>query len=398
MARANPGRVAAARALMAVETGSHVEDVLARVAPEAGPDRGLAWHIALGVLRRRGTVDALLQPHVKKSLAKLDPPVLAALRVGAFEKAFSRTPPHAAVSQGVEVCRAVGGRRAAGLVNAVLRRVETDAVPSAPEADLPGWLCERWAHAGTWLERLQRPAPICGVLRDGPVEGLPTVPLDAGLLRVEGAFALAPDVGAIDALPGFSEGAWWVMDPAAAAVADLVRSRLAGDAPTVLDACAAPGGKSLRLASRGVRVTAVDQSASRLARVGEGSRRTGLPVRTFTHDWLDGPHPELERFDAVLVDAPCTGLGTVRRHPEIKWRRLASDPAGMALRQAPILEAASHHVGPGGVLVYAVCSPMEEEGLPVVSGLAGWRVVDQLVTFPPAGDEDAFQAYVLERA
>ncbi|MEC8425319.1 MAG: RsmB/NOP family class I SAM-dependent RNA methyltransferase, partial [Myxococcota bacterium] len=199
-------------------------------------------------------------------------------------------------------------------------------------------------------------------------------------------------------MAGFAEGRWWVMDPAAAAVADLAVGAAAGPAPRILDACAAPGGKSLRMASRGSGVVAVDQSATRLARVKEASIRTGLPVETVQHDWLKGPQPDLGKFDVVLVDAPCTGLGTIRRHPEIKWRRLPTDPAAMALRQRMILGAASQHVVPGGALVYAVCSPMEEEGEPVVASLQGWHVRDRLATFPPAGDEDAFQAFVLERA
>ena len=397
MARANPGRVAAARALVGVDEGAHVEDLLARLAPAGGPDRGLAWHLALGSLRRRGAVDALLQPHLRAPIATLDAPVRAALRIGAFEKAFSRTPAHAAVSQGVEVCRKIGARRASGLVNAVLRRVDASTLSADVAVDLPPWLASRWAGADAWLARLQSAAPICGVWRDAPVDALRTRPLDIGGLPVPGGFALDDSAGAVDELPGFAQGRWWVMDPAAAAVADLARAQSTAEAPRVLDACAAPGGKSLRMAAAGALVTAVDQSAARLERVGEGSRRTGLSVETHLHDWLTGPHPGLGTFDVVLVDAPCTGLGTVRRHPEIKWRRLPTDPAAMALRQGPILEAASTHVAPGGALVYAVCSPMEEEGAPVVAGLEGWRVRDRLATFPPAGDEDAFQAFVLER-
>lgn len=398
MAKPNPGRVAAAQALVGVDEGGHVEDLLARLSPAGGPDRGLAWHLALGVLRRQGAVDAMLQPHLRQPIAALDAPVRAVLRIGAFEKAFSRTPPHAAVSQGVEVCRKIGARRASGLVNAVLRRADPGAIPPDPRVDLPPWLAARWGDATDWLARLQTPAPVCGVWRDGPIDGLSTRPPETGDLHVPGAFALDDVRGAVDALPGFAEGRWWVMDPAAAAVADLALAQHPTRAPRVLDACAAPGGKSLRMAAAGAEVTAVDLSAERLERVGEGSRRTGLPVQTLTHDWLSGPHPGLRGFDVVLVDAPCTGLGTVRRHPEIKWRRMPTDPAAMALRQGPILAAAAHHVAPGGVLVYAVCSPMPEEGAPVVASLAGWRVRDRLATFPPAGDEDAFQAFVLERA
>ncbi len=166
----------------------------------------------------------------------------------------------------------------------------------------------------------------------------------------------------------------------------------------MLDACAAPGGKTLRLAAGGARVTATDESAARLGRIRENLGRTGLVAdRVLAWDWLDGPCPDLARFDAVLVDAPCTGLGTLRRHPEIKWRRLPSDPAAMALRQRPILANAARHVAPGGALVYAVCSPMPEEGEAVVASLAEWTVTRRWAAVPPSGDEDAFQAFVLRR-
>jgi 16S rRNA (cytosine967-C5)-methyltransferase len=167
---------------------------------------------------------------------------------------------------------------------------------------------------------------------------------------------------------------------------------------TALDACAAPGGKSFRLATRGAAVTAVDAQARRLQKVGEGARRLGLPVQEAVHDWLRGPCATLGLYDLVLVDAPCTGLGTLRRHPEIKWRRLRSDPAAMAIRQVPILQAAAAHVRPGGVVVYAVCSPEPEEGIRVVEALQGWSIERSLRFAPPAGDEDAFQAFLLRKA
>jgi 16S rRNA (cytosine967-C5)-methyltransferase len=396
MSRANPGRIAAGRALLGVETGAHVEDILAELAPPSGPDRGLAWHLALGVLRRQGTVDALLIPHLRTPLERLDVPVQIALRIGAFERAFSRTPPHAAVDQAVELAKALGAGRASGLVNAVVRRVDPSRVSSDPYIDLPRWLAARWRNAPGWVAKLVDPAPLCGVWRDAPVAELATTPAHVGGAALEGAFQVVDPVGAVGAMPGFAEGRWWVMDPAAAAVADLAL-RAAGPQGTVLDACAAPGGKSLRLASRGAKVVATDQDPARLALIQEASGRTGLSVDVHQHDWLTGPHADLGTFDAVLVDVPCTGLGTVRRHPEIKWRRLPSDPASMALRQIPILEAAAHHVRPGGALIYSVCSPMREEGDAVIRALSGWTVTDRGAAFPPAGNEDAFQAFVLRR-
>jgi len=377
--------------LVEVERGAHAEDVLATHAP-GGIDRGLAWNLTLGVLRRRGTIDAMLAPHLRRGLRGLDPPVRAALRMGAYELAFCRTARHAAVHQAVEACRRAGARRATGLVNAVLRRVAKSPVPDDPLLDVPPWLAARWGGHADWLLRLREPAPICGVWRDEPVPELPTRPAPLGL---PSTFALDA-AGDIRQLPGFAEGRWWVMDPAAVKVADLCAEEIPPGG-RVLDACAAPGGKALRLACHGAQVVAVDLSEERLARITENTARTGLPLRQLAHDWLTGPNDELGTFDAVLVDAPCTGLGTIRRHPEIKWRRMPSDPAAMAIRQRAITAAAATHVAPEGALVYAVCSVAPEEGAAVVADLPGFEVTGKWASAPPAGDEDGFQAFVLRR-
>jgi 16S rRNA (cytosine967-C5)-methyltransferase len=384
----NPGRLAALRALSAVERGAHAEDVLAELAP-SGVDRGLAWRLCLGVLRRQGSLGALLQPLLKKPLLRLDDPVRHALLIGAWEIKVGGTPEHAALSQAVELCRRGGAPHASGLVNAVLRRALALPLSDDPRLDLPPWLSERWGAHEAWLRRLRDPAVICGVWRKHPQPGLEVRALPGA---PQGCFALPEGMGAVEALPGFAEGVFWVMDPAAAAVADLCGPV---DGLDVLDACAAPGGKSLRLASQGARVQAVDLEPRRLARVEEAARRSRLPLSTRCHDWLRGPCPELGLYDVVLVDAPCSGLGTVRRHPEIKWRRMPTDPAAMALRQLPILSAAAAHLKPGGRLVYAVCSPEPEEGEEVVAQLRGWRVVERWSSWPPRGDEDAFQAFAL---
>ncbi len=398
----NPGRLVAGRTLLAVESGAHAEDLMGEAELARADDRALAWHIALGVLRRQGSLDHLLRPRLDRPVAELDAPVRVSLRVGLFERLFSRTAEHAAVEQAVELCRRLGAPRATGLVNAVLRRVRVESLPDDPRLDLPEWWARRWAHAPQWLARLQEMAPLCGVWAVPPESrpALNTAPASAGGEGIEDCFTLPGSRGAVDQLPGFADGAYWIMDPAAAKVADLGWEALGRPTEgwTALDACAAPGGKSFRLRRRGATVTGVDLEPRRLERVREGASRLKMTIATQFHDWLRGPLPGGSTYDLVLVDAPCTGLGTLRRHPEIRWRRVPSDPAAMALRQRPILAAASAHVAPGGVLVYAVCSPEPEEGEGVVQGLAGWQVERRWSSAPPAGDEDAFQAFVLRRA
>lgn len=400
----NPGRLAAGRVLLAVERGGYAEDLLAELAPAADADRRLAWHLVLGVMRRQGAIDSLLAEVSGRGLGRMDPPARIALRIGLFEVALARTPLHAAVDQAVELCRACGAPRATGFVNAVLRKAAGFPLPQDPALDLPPWLRERWLpDMADWVARLAEAPPLCGVWRDprDPVPELTTAPARAGGAEVPGAFIVVDPHGPVDHMPGFAEGAWWVMDPAAAAVADLglAPGPDTGRGLRALDACAAPGGKSLRLAASGAEVLSVDLEPRRLDLVEEAASRTGLPLSTRVHDWLEGPLPGVGAdFDIVLVDAPCTGLGTVRRHPEIRWRRGPTDPAGMALRQRRILAAAATHVAPGGRLVYSVCSPMPEEGPGVVQTLADFEVERAWSSVPPLDDEDAFQAFVLRRA
>jgi 16S rRNA (cytosine967-C5)-methyltransferase len=153
----------------------------------------------------------------------------------------------------------------------------------------------------------------------------------------------------------------------------------------------------MRLASHGHTLVATDVSPSRLQRVEEASARLGLGVETAVHDWEAASSESLGLFDGVLVDAPCTGLGTIRRRPEIRWRRLLSDPAAMAIRQLRILQHASLHVKEGGKLAYSVCSPSDEEGRGVVDQLEGWSLQEEWRNLPPEHGEDVFQCFLLER-
>jgi len=400
--RANAGRVAAARALLRVEEGAHLEEALGGLLPDDPRDRTLAWFLAFGVLRRRGHVDGALRARLKQPLPSLDLEVQVVLRLGAFEKLFGRAAEHAVVHQWVEASRALGAGRASGLVNAVLRRVRPGDLTEAEALDHPAWLVSRWVErygegpARAWMESNASPPPLFVVAPGGLPDELKGEPARAHGVG-EGVYRVEAD-GPVPDLPGFASGRFWVQDLAAVAVADQVPV-VAG--ARVLDACAAPGGKSFRLASRGADVLAVDRSEDRLQRVQEGASRLGLSVACRVHDWSQGPMEGLQPFDAVVVDAPCSGLGTVRRHPEIRWRRHPLDLAAAAERQAQILASAAGHVAPGGTLVYAVCSPEPEEGREVVDAFLAdhpaFAERSTLHTAPPSAGEDAHAAFVLTR-
>lgn len=405
---ASPARVAAVRALLDVEGGpAHLEDALERALPPgrgANPDRELAWFLAYGVQRRRSHVDAAIRAHVTRPLADLDPAVLATLRVGAFEALFARTRPHAVVHQAVEVAKAVGAGRAHGLVNAVLRKVRPVDLTRSERLDHPAWLVDRWdarhgaAATEAWCLANGEVPPLFLVGLPGAEPPADGVPATAGGVPV-------PDVWRLPAQdparrPDFDR--FWVQDAAAVAVADLVGPV---EGARVLDACAAPGGKTLRLLSRGAAaVLAADRDLGRLRRVAEAVERRGWSERVTvrTVDWTAPPEDLGPPFDAVLVDAPCSGLGTVRRHPEIRWRRVEGDLARAAGLQSTIVRAAARRVRPGGVLVYGVCSAEPEEGPAVVEGFLAahpeFRLDRTLSTAPPVDGEDAHFGARLVRA
>ncbi|MBN2800566.1 MAG: MFS transporter [Deltaproteobacteria bacterium] len=405
-ARVNPGRFAAAVALLQVEEGAHAEDALANLAPE-GDDRNLAWFLVYGVLRRQGELDAALRPWIRHPIGGMDPELRAVLRLGAFEKLHANTPDHAAVDQAVELVKALGLRRAQGIVNAVLRRVVVPEQMGRPDTlNHPAWLLERWTRrygaeaVDRWCANNNTPPPLFVVSRG---EALPPAlashaePAGVGDAPISRLWRVHSPGGAVPDLPGFERGEFWVQDAASVAVADLLGEV---DGVEVLDACAAPGGKSLRLASRGAVVTATDLSRPRLALLEQSATRLGFDIAREVHDWEQGPHPE-RTWGRILVDAPCSALGTVRRHPEIRWRRQPRDLAAMGVRQRRILEHASASLSPEGVLVYAVCSPEPEEGEQVVSSFLADHpdfTLDQtLHTAPSSGGEDAFHAARLVR-
>jgi 16S rRNA (cytosine967-C5)-methyltransferase len=407
----NPGRRAALRALLRVEAGERGDTALEAEAPAEGRDRALAWRLLSGTLQHRQEIDLLIGAGSKRSLASLDPVVLAILRLATFELRHSRAPARAVVHQAVELSRLEASPKVSGFVNAVLRNQHrAGELPERALLNHPEWLLRRWeqrygtAAAAAWARSNNDPPPLC-IASGQDVEALEAALLEAGLEpqpamagghQVPGLCRLVGPVGSVTELPGFTEGQWWVQDAAAAAVADLVGCRPGW---RVLDACSAPGGKTFRLIAQGAEVVAVDRSPVRLAKLEQGLARLGMEATTRAHDWLEGTPTDLGSFDAILVDAPCSGLGTLRRHPEIRWRRQPRDLERNAVRQLGILRAIAPLLRPEGVLVYAVCSGEPEEGEQVAARFMelepGFSRRGHFCSAPPCHDEDAFWAVQL---
>ena len=346
-----------------------LDDVLARgaILAEQGasaPERAEARALADLALRRLGQVDDVLARFVERP-----PPGLGRqiLRLMATELLFAGTAPHAAVDLAVRLAQgARGTARLAGLVNAVGRRLADEGalvVAEQDAADLtsPGWLAG--ALARDWGAETAR-AMAEAHLRQAPHDLTPAAPGDAEALAEELGGRVLP-TGTVrlatrpqlSALPGYSAGAWWVQDAASALPARLVREP---NGLRVLDLCAAPGGKTMQLAAAGAQVTALDISAPRIERLRENLRRTGLAAETVIADAFEW-EPEAP-FDAVLLDAPCTATGTIRRHPDLPHRTDGSALPALTALQSRLLDRAWTWLAPGGVLVFCTCSLLPAEG------------------------------------
>ena len=336
-------------------------------------DRAFARHLAATTLRRLGQIDALIATFVARPLPKEAHMARNILRLGAAQLVFLETPAHAAVNETVALAGARGAERYKGLVNAVLRRLAADGNPraamqDAAKLDTPEWLWTSWRAAyGEDTARRIAEAHLAEPPLDISVNGDPAAwaarldaePLPTGSLRRRAG-------GLVTELPGYAEGAWWIQDAAAA-----LPARLLGDVrgQRVIDLCAAPGGKTAQLAAAGARVTAVEQSKPRLVRLGENLARLKLAGDLVAADaaaWRPAAPA-----DAVLLDAPCSATGTIRRHPDLPWRKLARDIPALAAAQLRLLANAATMLKPGGRLLYAVCSLQPEEGPAVVARFLG---------------------------
>lgn len=339
-------------------------------------DRALVRRIVGTTLRRLGTLRHLVTSCLDRGLPADAPRLESALLVGAAQIHILDIPDHAAVDLSVRLVQADRRcARYAGLVNAVLRRIarsgaELMADRDPVALDTPGWLLERWSRSyGVDAARA-----IAAAHTSEPALDL-TVKSDAdgwaarlrGKVLPTGSVRLVPH-GPVSGMPGYAEGDWWVQDAAAA-----LPARLLGpvDGLSVADLCAAPGGKTLQLAAAGAKVTAVDRSEPRLARLKENLARTRLTAETIVADvtGLDVATFAAGPFDAVLLDAPCSSTGTVRRHPDIPWRKSEADLVSLAGLQAALLDRAVGLLREGGTLVYCTCSLEPEEGEQQITAL-----------------------------
>lgn len=349
----SPAREIAFRVLQRVAEGGYATDLLRR---ETGDPRDLALAeaIVLGCLRRQSQLDYLIFEFSGSSRVQLDPEVRITLRMGIFQLRFlERIPPHAAVNDSVELVKRARKRSAAGYVNAVLRRVHTGRVEwpdLATELSMPPWLLERWqAHYGMAVaETMAR----------------------AALEEPENVFN--PDTGRMQ-------------DVGAQSIVPLLAIEPGMEA---LDVCAAPGNKTAQMLALGARVTACDRSFKRLEAVPGRARRVVLDANR--------PLPFARRFDRILLDAPCSGTGTLRRNPEIKWRLKPEDLERFSQVQRRMLANALACLKTGGLLVYATCSLEREENEDVVASLAGaFQVVRTYLRRPGIDRGDGFFAAVI---
>lgn len=315
-------------------------------------DRARAQRLTLAVLRHLEPADKVLEPHLRKAPPRM---VRDALRLAVVEIAMGGAA-HGAVNAAVEIARR--GKRTghlAGLVNAVLRKVPEQPFEGLPPQRMPRWLRQPLVHAYgrevvAAMEAVQAGAPPLDLTVRDRAEAPEGVVLPTGSLRLE-------EKGQVSALAGYAAGGWWVQDAAATLAVRLLDPK---PGERVLDLCAAPGGKTLQLAAAGAQVTALDLSEARMARLRENLARCALEAEVVVADALDWT--PAKQFDAVLLDAPCSATGTIRRHPDLPFVKDGSEVAGLVALQAQLLDRALGMVRPGGRVVFCTCSLLPEEG------------------------------------
>ncbi len=365
-ASADPTRDLAHDILVRVlERRGSLEDALDQAAADMpARDRAAAHRLAATVLRRLGTLDAVIEPLTRRAPP---PPVRLVLLLGAAQLLFLETPAHAAVGTAVALARRLRLTPFVGLVNAVLRRLAADgaaALDGLDQArlDVPAWLWSSWGQdARAIAEGIGGEAPLDLTLREGAAMPEAGVRLPNGSVRLPAGTRPAE-------LPGYETGAFWVQDAAASLPVRLLAPR---PGERIADLCAAPGGKTAQLADAGAEVTALDRDPARVQRLRANLERLRLRATVIERDAMDWRPDRL--FDAVLLDAPCSATGTIRRHPDVLRTRRRSDLAPLLSAQDRLIDAAWAMLRPGGRLIYAVCSLQREEGEARIEALLGGR-------------------------
>lgn len=423
--RAENGRAAAVLALAAVRRGSFSQEA-AEAAARGLDEReaALCARLVYGTLQNEAYLDFCLGKFCSTPLKKLEPRVLDILRISALQLLFfDRIPPRSAVAEGVELCRALGSPRAAGLVNAVLRRVSEvwDSPPEVPGKGTAGYLSVRYSHPLWLAEEFVSARGYEGAERLMAANNSePAVYLQANTLKISGeellrrlqeggvkarpgrldGEAMAERPGDIRRLPGYAGGLFYVQDEAARTAVEAAAPRRG---ERVLDACAAPGGKSFAAAmlmgGEG-RILACDIQAKKLARIEEGARRLGIGIIETRAMDARRPAAELEgAFDVVIADVPCSGLGVIRKKPEIRYKPRA-ELAALPQIQMEILRAVSRCVAAGGRLLYSTCTLLEEENGGVVRAFlkdGGFTVRQERTLWPDLDGTDGFYLCLMER-
>ena len=389
-AKPNARRQAAAM-LAAIERGKTLDEATDRLDMLSTADRGLARAMVMLALRHRGEIAALLTRHMKRAIPPRPHLAKSLLHLGVVQICLMDVPDHAAVSETVKAC----GRREQpyrGLINAILRKLSAETktectLPDDPALNMPDWMMAQWTEAygpetAARIAATHRRRPPLDLCFKTPgqaaawLEQNPTGAVRLGLTHIRLA-----EAGRVETLQGFEAGDWWVQDIAAGLPAQMLLARLPDTPCSILDLCAAPGGKTLQLAAAGHDITALDVSESRLKRLSENLSRTGLTATLVTADALDWK-PD-QAFDAILLDAPCSATGTIRRHPDLPLHRRPGYTAKLTVLQDALLNRAATWLKPGGLLLYATCSLDPEEGEKRVAGFLNTHETMRAEMLPP---------------
>ena len=398
-----PARVAAAQICADIRGGDMLDGTFERRAIDLDArDRRWLRELVYGMLRHRGFIDAILAERVTGGIARIEADLLDLLRLGVYQLLhMGSVPAYAAIAQTVELAKVRHGIGASKLTNAVLRRVDRErdslspALPSdsvealAVRYSHPAWLVRRWlsrwgtVETETLLTKNNGEAPV--VLRPyGIVREQLEAMLESAGVHVEDAPLVRDSIQisggiTLNELGAFKQGLFFIQDPGSTLVTQYAAIP---SGSIVADVCAAPGGKSLELARDARTVVAADRSPARLGRL--VANRERLEANNILVMAADARFPAIRPVDAVLIDAPCTGTGTFRRHPDARWRLRVSDLAVMAALQTSLLRAAATVVSPGGLLIYSTCSLEPEENEEQVERFlaenAGWQL-----EAPPVG-------------